>query len=190
MVKGIAPKLRWKKKNWIAITAPEMFNEEEIGRTVSMENEKVIGRNVVVNAFTLTKDPRKQNKKITLKINKVEGEKARTFVHAYEMMTAHIRRLIRKNGSRIDINTNIKTKDNSTVNIKILMFTSTRCQNTQKKDLRVKAEEELRKSVLEMDYNTFVNSVINSKLQKDIRAPLKKIHPVKTLEITKFKKLN
>ncbi len=187
MVKGLAPKLRWNKKRWFHITAPKLFNEEEIGNTIGYEPKNILGRTLKVNASTLLNDPRKQTKKLTFKINEVNGDKARTVTQSYELTEGHIKRMIRKNGSRIDVITNNKTKDSKNITLKTIVFSSSQCTTTQRKNLRSQCAKTVDELVSKMDYDTLIQQVLSNNIQKEIKNSLKKIHPLKFVEVLKFK---
>ena len=49
-----------KRKMWVTILAPPMFNNVEVGESYCSGPETLIGKVVKVNMMTLTQDPRKQ----------------------------------------------------------------------------------------------------------------------------------
>jgi len=186
MAKGISSKLKWRKKKWFTVYASQAFNEVELGETPGIDSKDIIGRTVEANAFTLLNDPKKQNKKITFKIIKVVGGKALTKVSGYALSLSYLKRLIRKNGSRVDVIFKAVTKDNKEILIKMIAFSSSRIQKSVKKALRAKLIELGKKEISTYDYDIFVSAVINSKFQKDIKKKLDKITPLKFVEVLKF----
>ncbi|PIO00646.1 hypothetical protein COT72_00230 [archaeon CG10_big_fil_rev_8_21_14_0_10_43_11] len=187
MVKGIAPKLKWNKKRWFSVQAPALFNEADLGNTVGYEEKDVLGRTIRTNASLLTNDPRKQTRKFTFKINQVKGDRATTILKSYELMESHIKRLIRKNGSRIDIITTTPTKDGKNVTVKVLLLTTSQCTANQRKDLRAKGMQSIKTRIVGLEYDAFVTSILQGALQKDIKNDLKKVHPLKVTEVLKYR---
>ena len=64
-----------KKKIWVTIVSPKMFNEAEIGQ-IYLENADLgIGRSAKVSLSTITGEPQKQNTLVTFNITGVSGGK-------------------------------------------------------------------------------------------------------------------
>ncbi|MBR9678921.1 MAG: hypothetical protein GON13_01510 [Nanoarchaeota archaeon] len=189
MVKGVGSKIKWKRKKWFNILAPSFLGETQVGQTPAIESSQIKGRKVKVNVSEIINDPRKQDKILTLKINKISGNNANTYVKSFSTNKSLIRRIVRKGGSRIDINDSYETKDKNKVNIKTLLFTSTKCPASKKKDIRVSANEHLTKIVNTQSYDDFVLNTLHSKNQIQIKKQLKQIQPIRTIEIIGFTNL-
>jgi len=58
MAKG-AVKTVIKKKKWVPIQAPKLFNEQIIGESLVGEAQELVGRRATVSLMTLTGDPQK-----------------------------------------------------------------------------------------------------------------------------------
>ena len=190
MVKGVGSKIKWKRKKWFNIYAPSFLGETQVGQTPAIEGSQVKGRKVKVNVSEIINDPRKQDKIVTLKVNKVSGNNANTYVKSFSTNKSLLRRIVRKGGSRIDINHAYKTKDEKEINIKTLLFTSTKCPATKKRDIRNLADEYLTKIVNTQTYDDFVLNTLNSKNQIQIKKQLRKLQPIRTTEIIGFTNLS
>jgi small subunit ribosomal protein S3Ae len=190
MVKGVGSRIKWKRKKWFNIHAPALFGEQPIGQTPAIENSRIKGRNVRVNASEILNDPKKQDRVILLKINGVSGTKASTHVKSYSTNKPQLRKIIRKGGSRIDINNVYKTKEGDDVNVKTLLFTASKCQANKKKELRSKTDESIKKAVGKRSYDELIIEILSSKFQVQVKNKANKIHPIRFAEVISFTNLS
>lgn len=186
MVKGLGSKITWKRKKWYNIHAPAFLGEALIGQTPGVEAAQVKERTVKINASNLLNDFKKQNYTVILKINKVTGGKADTIINSFSTDKSQIRRMIRKGGSRIDVNENYETKNKTKLNIKTMLFTTTKCEAKKKKEIRNKAHEYLKKIIEQRTSEELFTEIMSTKLQKTMKQEINKTHPVRIIEIIKF----
>jgi len=67
-----------KKKVWVPMIAPALFNNQPIGEMYLTEDANPVGRQVTVSLMTLTGDPQRQNIHISFKISKAENNQLLT----------------------------------------------------------------------------------------------------------------
>jgi small subunit ribosomal protein S3Ae len=190
MVKGVGSKIKWKRKKWFNILAPALFGEQLVGQTPATDGSRVKGKNVRVNASEILNDPRKQDRVLTLKVSGVAGSKASTIIKSYSTNKPQLRKIIRKGGSRVDINNHYETKDGKKVNVKTLLFTASKCQANKRKELRAKADAAVEKMVGNKSYEELVMEVIMSKFQVQLKIKMEKVHPIRFTEIISFTNLS
>ena len=88
--------IKGRKKKWVEILAPKLFNNAVIGEVPVYETETVMGKKAKVNLMSLTRDMKKQNYNITFEVIEIVGEKAHTRVIGYNMLSSLLKRLARR----------------------------------------------------------------------------------------------
>jgi len=116
----------WKKKKWYDISADSTFDEKKIGETITINPKSIIGRIIKKGLNELTGNIRDSAFEISFKINKIVGAKADTAIYKFEAKTSLLRRLIRRQKSKIDPVFYVTTKDGVKLKLKVLAITGTR----------------------------------------------------------------
>jgi ribosomal protein S3AE len=179
----MATRKKPKAKKWVKIVAPKIFNEAELGESLVLEPKSLVGRVVHVPLSVLVGDFSKQHLILSFKITEIKDGVAYTETSKFTVSNAHIVRRTRRRATKIDSVRTITIKDNTKVRIKTIVITPFRTQRFQKHSLIM----ELGKSIEEMckDYNfeALVLALCSNKIQVDLQTKLKKVYPVKYLEI-------
>ena len=116
----------WKKKKWYDISADPTFDEKKIGETVAILPKNLIGRNIKKGLNELTGNIRDSSFEVTFKVNKVTGAKADTIISKFEAKTGFLRRMIRRQKSKIEPVFYVTTKDGSKLKIKVMAITGSK----------------------------------------------------------------
>ncbi len=182
----VQKRIRKKKKIWLNILAPDIFDNKKIGETLADESEKVLGRVVEVYLFNLTLNPKHQETKIILKINEIRGEDALTKVVGYELINTFVKRIVKKKTDRIDISEIFVTKDREVLRIKPIVITASNTTYSVRKALRFKISEFLNKKTKNSTYDGLLKELISGKLEKELFDYLKPIMPLKYAKIRKI----
>lgn len=177
------------KKKWFEIKAPKIFDYKEIGETLALESKEIMGRTVNLNASSMIGDPRKQHIKLILKVGKIKDEIGYTFVKKLEIMRSYIGRIVRKKASKITAITSTKTKDGLDIKIRITAITTHKAHFNQQKEIRKILETQTAKMAIKYNYSALILTIISEKLQATLRNQLKKIYPIKQLEVEKVELL-
>ncbi len=172
-----------KKKIWVSLVAPKMFNEQIIGETPTYVATDIIGKVVSANLMTLTGDARKQSIITKLKIVDVKEGKAYTKLERYEMSPPSIKRLVRRKRERIDESLVYATKDGVKLRIKPFILTISLTRSSVVSELRKRLKMFLYKTIAQTTQEDVFRLVIENKLQKEIGMMLSKIYPIKNVEI-------
>ena len=183
MAKKQVAKVVVKKKRWVPVIAPKLFNEREIGEMHVEEPSAAIGRKLSVSMTTITGEPQKQNIMAKFLITGFVGEKLQTEMVGYMLNTAATKRLMRRNRSKIDDSIVYKTSDEKKVRIKPLLVTRGRAQGGTKAALRKLMKEYLAKTVVKMSFEQLIREIINKKFQRALSDALRKIYPIAGSEI-------
>jgi len=172
-------KSKSKRKAWYPVHAPALFGEKEVGETYLFQPEDGLARCMRVNLKNLTGSLRDQNIYVTLTVNKLEGNQLQTMVKDYTLDSGYVKRMVRKNGSRVDSVYSFKSKDEKEVLVKSLVLTYGKSPRSTGVQLREKLHEELTTIIGSIDFNEFVSSAISKKVQGDLKKALNSIFPVK-----------
>ncbi|MBU0460528.1 MAG: hypothetical protein KKH52_03000 [Nanoarchaeota archaeon] len=182
-VKKKVSRIKAKKKIWFRIIAPRVFGNKEIGESYLSSAEKALGRVLKVNLRELTGSVRDQNVRISFQINKLNGTLLNTSVLGYELTPTYVKRLVRKNTSRLDDHFILKTKSGREIIIKSLMITFNRTQRSTQSALRKELHNLLKEEVAKSGFDVLVDNLVHYKVQSILKKRLKKISPLKEVAV-------
>jgi small subunit ribosomal protein S3Ae len=183
MAKKQAAKVVVKKKRWVLVVAPKLFNEREIGEMHVEEPKNAVGRKFSVSVTTLTGEPQKQNIMAKFLITGFVGERLQTELIVYKLNTAATKRLMRRNRSKIDDSIVYTTEDGKKVRVKPMVITRGRAQGGVKSEIRRKMKEHLSNTIPKTQYEQLMREIIQGKFQRTMQDSLRKTHPVAGSEI-------
>ncbi len=176
-------RIKAKKKLWFTITAPKIFGNKDIGESYLSAPASAVGRTLKSNLRELTGNVRDQNVYISFRIIGVEGNLLRTSSFGYELTPAYVKRMVRKNTSRIDDYFALKTKDDSSVIVKTLLITRNRIQRSVRTELRKQLKEQLEGEISSLDFDTLLSNFVTFRVQMAIKKRLGKVYPLKEVAI-------
>ncbi len=172
-----------KKKNWYPIIAPKMFRNAVLGETLLVESKLAIGKPVKANLANLIGDFKKQHINIKFVVDNVQENKAYTSVSGYEMIAASVKRLTRRRRDKIELSFLSKTADNKDIRIKVLIFTLSLTSGSVKRALNNQALTIMKKEISKLKFEDLISDIITNKFQKSLVMKLKKIYPIKILDV-------
>ena len=176
---------KWKSKVWYNLLAPEMFNKQLIGETLTDEPGKLVGRIATVTVQDLTGDFSKMHIKLMFRVNHVQGQDALTQFIGHDMTSDYIRRLTRRKRTRVDLTIDVVTKDNWKVRVKPMAITDRRIQSSKQRAIRAMMMNVVKDTASKLSISEFVKGVISGELAKTIAVACKVIQPVSRVEIRK-----
>ncbi|MFP4111403.1 MAG: hypothetical protein ACLFPQ_04200 [Candidatus Woesearchaeota archaeon] len=179
-----------KKKRWFQIIAPKQFNEAKVGDTTAYEASSLVGKCVTTSLMNLTRDIKKQNYNVRLKVTGIKDNKAITEIDDYQMVPSSIKRMVRRRKDRVDDSFVILTKDNVKVRIKPMILTRSNTNQSVLSSLRKFMKAYLFNKIKDMTYGEFVNLTVNDGFFREIKSNIAKIYPIRTFTIRAFKKEN
>ncbi|MFH1182594.1 MAG: hypothetical protein V1702_06565 [Candidatus Woesearchaeota archaeon] len=174
-----------KKKKWYGLYS-KLFNNAFLGETMATEDKELVGRAVTVNLATLSGDIKRQAVSVGLVVSSVQDGKAYADVVKYLTSPASIRRLVRRNVERVDTIVTCPTKEGVMVNIKIFILAKSKTTGSVSKALQNECRSLMVNEVAKLDYPEFVWSLIEHRIQSDLKKALGKIYPLKALEVKMF----
>jgi len=180
-------RIKAKKKVWFKIISPKVFGQAEIGESYLTSAQVALGRKLEVNLKELTGNVRDQNVHINLQINKLDANLLKTSVIGYELSTAFVKRLVRKNSDPISGYFLLKTKGGKQVILKSLMVTLSKAQRSVKAQLNKELGNILKEEVSNSSFDNFVSSLVQYKVQSMLKKRLRKIFPLKEVAVRVLK---
>lgn len=187
MVEKKAIKTKIKKKGWVKIIAPKLFHEKLIGESFVALPSNLIGRSVSINLFALTGDIKKQNYTGFFKVTELSGGVAKTLLNSLEMNSVAVKRLVRKGRNKIDDSFIVETSLKGKVRIKPVIVTLAKTSKGIQSILRMKVREKLKELASKYTFEDFINEIFNTNIQRVVKGEIKKIFPLKSIDIRAIK---
>ena len=178
-------------KTVYTIYSPEYFGYKEIGTTWASSPEQVLGRTIWVSLYTLTGDFSQQHLLIKFKIVRVKDSVAETVFYGHEYGREFVRSLVRRGTSRIDLITNLVTRDGFHLRVQSTAFTYNRIgsHSWKAKSIRKVMKEVLEEAAKELALSQLSQEMVLGKTASDIYQKAKKITALRHVGIIKSKVL-
>lgn len=177
----------WKTKRKYKIIAPENFENKEMGILISSDPKNLIGRKITFSLRDITGDKQKQHLNVVFRVDKVEGDRAKTVFDSFEVNKKYIASKIHTGSKVIDHVENIEIKDYK-LRLKTVIITANDVQRSKLRNIRKIVSETL-KSYKETNLNEFLEFVLFGKVNTEIFRRAKKICPLGRVEIRYLKPL-
>ncbi len=174
------------KKSWYPIVATKSFDSTYLGESYVADPSLMIERTLTVNLANLTGDIRQQGINLQFRISEIEDGKGIAKVIGYEASPAQLRRLIRRGVERLDDSIVCETSEGEAVKVKPFAVTRTPASKPKLSMVRKILREEISKELKTMTFDDIIKLVISNKLQTSLKSSVKKIFPLKALEIRKL----
>lgn len=175
------------KKSWYKILAPKLFGQHEIGESYLSNPESALGRSLRYNLKELTGNIKDQNIYLLFKINNVVGTMLHTAPIGYELSASSVKRMVKKNTTRLDDYFVDISKDGHKVVIKSVLITSIKIQRSVGKALKRTLQETVHEDLSKNDFATFIGNLASGKIRSELRRRLAKIYPLKEASIRMVK---
>ena len=176
---------KWKEKSWYTIVAPAYFGEKEIGLSPSADPKYMIDRTIAVPVSTFTGNFKKASSMVLFKVDNCEGKRCTTKFIGHEVSDDTIRRMVRRRRERMDIVTDVKTKDFYNIAVKLVLVADQKLTGTKRSEIRHSVVNYVIGKAAEMDLGTFANYIIGDDVYGDLVNSLKEVYPIRKIEIRK-----
>ncbi len=176
-------KLKIIKKKWLPIKASKFFESEPLGECYITGSDMLMKRTITANLANLTGDIRQQSVTLKFIVNSLDGDAGVADVIGYEMAPAAIRRIVRRGSDRLDESFVCETSEGRKVRIKPMTITKTITNSAVHQALRKMMVSSVIKYVKNHTFESLINEIITSKLQMAVKTDMKKVYPVKSVEI-------
>ncbi|MFH1239795.1 MAG: 30S ribosomal protein S3ae [Candidatus Diapherotrites archaeon] len=178
---------KWKKKKWFTIVAPKEFSNKVVGETPAEKVKVLDGRVIKTNLGNLSNQRQKRHISVSFKINKVEGTTANTILTGHEISSSYLGRMTRRRSSKVETVQTVMTKDKQSVKVKTIAITARKAKVNQRTAMRQIMIAGIADAAKKKTCNQFVQELIFGTISTKIFADIKKIVPVKRVEIAKSK---
>lgn len=174
------------KKSWHPILSTKAFNSTLLGETYVVEPAAMTGMHLTVNLANLTGDIRQQGISLKFRVQEVDNGSGIAAVIGYEASPSQLRRLVRRGVERMDDSVECRTSEGKLIVVK--PFAVTRASTGKSKISLVR--KNLRAAIIsETAKHTFddiVKNVISHEFQNLLKGSIKKILPLRALEIRRL----
>ncbi len=181
--KTVKAGLKWKKKNWYRIVAPQLFQSKEVGESFAESSDKLIGRTVDTNLYMLTGNIKKQNIGVTLQVSEIKNDTGLTYIKDFHLQTSSIRKMTRKEMSKVEDSFVCLTSDKKLVRIKPILTTRSKANAKALKSLRRVLRNISARRINSLSYEKLMEDLVNLNFQKILKDSLEKIFPLKQCQI-------
>jgi len=172
-----------KKKSWLPIIAPGLFNNQQIGEMYIADESDPAKRRVTVSLMVLTGDPQRQNVHISFDVTKKENNQILTKTTGYSIAPAAVRKMMRRARERIDDSFAAKSKDDVVVRIKPVLITRGRAKGSILTDIRQDMRVFIVRALATLTFVDFIKELVAHKFQRQLQDSLRKIYPLQTCEL-------
>jgi len=176
---------KWRQKKWYTVVAPSAFGNIEIGKTLSDNPDKLVGRVLESTLYNITEDFSQLHVKLFFRIAKVEGDKAYTTFKGHDLARDYLRSLVRRGSSRIDGIFSITTKDGYRMRIGVIALSTVRTKSSQKHSIRHIMEDAINKKNGQLLYDELVQQLVLGKIASEIFNSAKSVYPLRKIEVRK-----
>jgi len=179
----------WREKGWYEIFAPTMFGETKVGETAALDARELSGRVLEITLADLIEDFSKSHIKLYFQISRVEGNRALTSFVGYDVAQDYLRSQVRRRATKVEGIFDVTTSDGQKLRLTAMVTTLKRIQSTGIKSIRAAIGEVISQRGAKLTFDQFVQEAVLGKLASDIYKVIKKICPVRLVEVRKTKVL-
>jgi len=174
------------KKEWHPIVSSKAFDSVVLGETYISDAATMVNSQLTVNLANLTGDIRQQGINLKFRISEVDKGSGVANVIGYEASSAQLRRLVRRGVERLDDSIECKTSDGQLVKVKPFAVTRAAASKAKLSLIRKKLREAITEEVAKLTFDNLVKSIISHNLQTYLKNSVKKLLPLRAIEIRKL----
>jgi small subunit ribosomal protein S3Ae len=181
--------IKKKKKQWVKILASQEFNNLEIGETICEIPQNIVGRVLEVNLMNLVNDSRKQNIRISFKVVEIKGDKAVAKAFKYQLNNSFVKRMARREGSKMDDSFVVESKDKNKFRVKSLVVTKKKIPKSLETAIRNSIRDKIGKDFSKKQDSEIIKGVVEGNIQKELKILTRKAYPASVCEIRVLERL-
>ncbi len=178
---------KWKMKSWYSIIAPEYFEGREIGQLVSSDEANLKDRVMKIGLGDLTGSFSQSTAYTSLffRVKEVKGKSAHVEFIGHELVPGYVRTLARRRRSVMNQIDDVVTKDGVPVRIKIICVSGVKVSEAVRADVRKTISASVKSLAKQTDFATLVQEMVFGKFSAKVFGTVKKIGPLKRVEVRK-----
>ena len=180
---------KWKGKDWFSIVAPPLFDSKVLAETPATDPEGLAGRVIETNVADVTGQANKFHMKIAFKLMELDGKSIRTRFSGFSVIRDHVYRFVRKNSLKLNIYTNVETKDGWRLQLSTVTILNKNTDAALGRGVRHLMDTMLVDAAKKEPLDQLIKAVISGGLQKSMRMAGTKIYPVRFCEIERIEVL-
>lgn len=169
------------KKRWVQVVAPPVLGSKNVGEVLVATPEDAVGKHITLSLASI--EGGKQTVDVDLIIDKKDGNNLSTVLNKYFIIPAALKRMVRRNRSKISDSFVVKLNDGAVVRLKFLLVT----RNAVSGSVATSAYHFLRswaiKESAKLTFDELVKGVITKKFQKALQGEVKKLAPLQICEV-------
>ncbi len=175
----------WKTKQWYVLKAPKLFNEAEVAQVPSQDPQHLLNRIIELPLKEITHDLSHMYINVKLRVEEIKGKTAYSKFIGHALAREHLQALGRRNRSMLYVVLAAKSSDGVEFTVKTLIVTNGKASGSQREALRKSLVSHLLGKISQSDFGKFIQEVIYGKASSEAYNVLKKVFPVKRVEIYK-----
>lgn len=175
------------KKSWYPVVSTKSFDSIQLGECYVAEPSMMLDRTLTVNLANLSGDIRQHGLILQFRISEVEDGKGVARVVGYDTSPAQLRRLVRRGVERLDDSVVCETSEGELVKVKPFAVTRTSASKSKLSLIRKLLREELNKEMRSHTFDDIIKMIISNKLQTSLKTAVKKLLPLKSLEVRRLR---
>lgn len=176
---------KWKAKQWYTIVAPAGFNRVPIAETMSDDPQKLIGRVATTTMQDLTGDFKLMHVKLDFQVERVNGSQAESRFIGHSLTSDYLRRLVRRNHTKITTIVDATTKDGALIRVKPVGVTEHRAQSSQETQIRKIIWDVVLATAAEKTLSDFAKEMLDGRLGARLQKATKGIYPLRKIEVNR-----
>ncbi|MCX8198066.1 MAG: 30S ribosomal protein S3ae [Candidatus Micrarchaeota archaeon] len=178
---------KWKTKSWYSVIAPEMFESKEIGQIVSSDESNLLNRKIKVGLGELLGSFSQSSAytSIFFRVKEVKGKSAYASFVGHELMPGYVRTLARRRRSVISQVDDVATKDGVRIRIKTICVSGVKVSESVRTDTRKAISSAIKELAKQSEFSALVQEIVFGKFSAKVFNAIKKIGPLKRVEIRK-----
>ncbi len=177
---------KWRTKKWYDVVAPNFMNNAKIGKIPIADPEKLVNRILRVPLKDITKNIKHLYSIIKLRIYEVRGKTAFTKFIGFEILPQYLRTFVRRRMNIIETVVPAKAKGGERITFKCIAYTVGKQSKEKRSAVVRKLREYLSERAKNTEFGRLIEDVVWGKVSKEIEAMVKRIVPVKKVEIYKL----
>jgi len=174
------------KKSWYPILATKTFDSAFLGESYVVEPSLLLNRHLTLNLANLTGDIKQQGVSLKFLISETNDKEGIATVMSYEASPSQLKRLVRRGVERLDDVVVCETADKKMVTVKPFAVTRTAASKHKLSLMRKLLRESITSEVKKQTFDELIRVVISNKFQISLKTMVKKLFPLKALEIRKL----
>ncbi len=175
----------WKQKSWYNLVSPKFLGEVKIAEVVATDEDHLLNRIIAIPLKEITHEIAHMYTTIRMRVEKIKDKNAYTKFIGHEASREYLSTLGRRNRELLRIILTEESKDGVKFTVKMLVVTAVSCSTPKRKAIYTAARAELKRMITETRFGDFIQEVLYNKIAPKIHAAVKKIAPIKRVEVYK-----